>query len=527
MRNYGFDYLVEKVQVLNEMARFSPFWRNEFPEFENLYLQVQGIMKKHPKAPPSPTLGHRRLEYVTKSLFNFLSADDLKKIGVSKNVGFDQSVQDLAIRQLAPEERIDRKTRAYTPEYAKFAPKNADNTQLQQEFMLRLMVKSFPEIALSPQFTKKLLNQNNIYDYADKHFDKRGSSKFAYGTVNRKEELLGMDLENFYEIQNKAKGIIQRLRKSKNIPKGLLMSIYHSERSLEKQDTQLKKDDLFDLKVFKTTIEDLMEYRRDLVKNMSQMDFLSDEQNRLTDVDKSVFESMLNSINISIQKGQPIPKEQIEKIVPRVMGKVSDVVLKNYNQNYEFESTDDDAELKADRYQTIYDSLDDDLLNHMIKQGNITPEEKEILKAWRNGASNLQQTIVSKNSRDTDKAEEAQYKKDAATLRKYNYEKKGKEMEAKKGQKQPKKTLDDLSSNPAELKAKLEELMASDDPDFEEIDRIGKKLKKLGGLNESSVMSYMTEQVNKDGFSDNRGKFVDRGFKKPKNYAHWLWLNNQ
>ena len=38
------------------------------------------------------------------------------------------------------------------------------------------------------------------------------------------------------------------------------------------------------------------------------------------------------------------------------------IVLKNYIQNYDFESSDDEAELKADRYQTVYDTLDDDLL---------------------------------------------------------------------------------------------------------------------------------------------------------------------
>jgi hypothetical protein len=531
MRNYGFDYLIEKVQVLNEMSLKRELWSTNFPEFRNFYLELQDKMKEHPKAPPTPkTLTDKRIEYISRMLFDFLSKEELAAIGIDKSKGFEANVYNLAFRQISPEERAERGIklkREYRPEYAKLAGSWADTTPKQQDYMLFVMVRAYEDKALSKKFTNKVMDDANIDAYFNKHLFKGGSSNFAAGMINRKEELLGMDLGNFYEIQNAAKGIIRRLRKNKNIPKGLLMSIYHSQRSLEKKNPQLKKDVLFDLKVFKNTIEDLIEYRKDLIKNMSQMDFLSDEQNRLTDVDKSVFESMLNSINISIQKGQPISKEQIEIFVPKAMGKISDVVLKNYDQNYEFESTDDDAEIKADRYSTIYDTLDDDLLDHMLKQGLITPEEKDVLKKWRNGASSLQQTIVSKNSRDANKTEEAQYKQDAAALRKYDYEKKGKEMEAKKGQKQPKKSLDDLSSNPKELKMKIEELMASDDPDFEEIDRLGKKLKKIGGLNENYVMDYMTEQVHKDGFSDNRGKFVDRGFKKPKNYAHWLWLNEQ
>ena len=117
MRNYGFDYLVEKVQVLNEMAGVSEFWRTNFPDFENLYKTVQAKLGEHPQAPTGQTLTHRRLEYVTKSFFEFLSAENLKKIGIDKNVGFANSVKNLAIRQLTPEERIgSRKTRGYTPE---------------------------------------------------------------------------------------------------------------------------------------------------------------------------------------------------------------------------------------------------------------------------------------------------------------------------------------------------------------------------------------------------------------------------
>jgi len=544
MRNYGFDYLVEKVQMLNEMGLKSEFWNTNFPEFRNFYLELQDKMAKHPKASPIPkTRADKRIEYISRMLFDFLSKEELAAIGINKSKGFEANVRNLAIRDISPDERIerlkigDKRMREFTPGYAELAGKWADTTPKQQDYMLSLMVRAYEEKALSKKFTSKVMDDANIDAYFNKHLFKGGSSNFASGMINRKEELLGMDLGNFYEIQNKAKGIIQRLRKSKNIPKGLLMSIYHSERSLERQDTQLKKDDLFDLKIFKNTIEDLVEYRRDLVKNMSRMDFLSDEQNRLTDVDKSVFESMLNSINISIQNGQPIPKEQIEKIVPRVMGKVSDIVLKNYNQNYEFESTDDDAGLKADRYQTIYDSLDDDLLNHMIEQGNITPEEKEILKAWRNGASNLQQTIVSKSSRDAEKADQAQSREDIKNIRQGEYEKQAKKWEAEKklkekGVKKPKINIENevAGLSAPEVEEKLREMMDVDDPDYEKINAVSKYLKKLKKNNpedEENVMSYMTEQVYKDGFSDNTGKFVDRGFKKPKNYAHWLWLNEQ
>lgn len=39
------------------------------------------------------------------------------------------------------------------------------------------------------------------------------------------------------------------------------------------------------------------------------------------------------------------------------------------------------------------------------------------------------------------------------------------------------------------------------------------------------VMDYMTEQVIKDERTHPRGEFKDRGFKKVRSYAEWLWLN--
>jgi hypothetical protein len=43
---------------------------------------------------------------------------------------------------------------------------------------------------------------------------------------------------------------------------------------------------------------------------------------------------------------------------------------------------------------------------------------------------------------------------------------------------------------------------------------------------EGGVMGYMTEQVGRDSYGCKKnGKFVERGFKKPVNYAHWLHIN--
>jgi hypothetical protein len=554
MRNYGFDYLVEKVQILNEMARFSPFWRNEFPDFENLYLQVQGIMKKHPKAPPSPTLGHRRLEYVTKSLFNFLSADDLKKIGINKGVGFTQSVQDLAIRPLTPEERIgSRKTRAYTPEYAKFAPKNADNTQLQQEFMLRLMVKAYPKNALSPQFAKKLLDQKNIYDYADKNFTTKGySSNFASGMTAKKEKMLDMSMGEAYEIQNKAKSIIQKLKSNKKLPKGITASIYSADTNFVQPEPDV--DDNTPLTIFRDTLKQLISYKQEISNlnkdndeemrgvNLDVQENIKYERDLLKNTPQATFNEVLKNIEARIESNQDITDEKIQKFIINVMGNAGGVVLKYYKRNLKTSSYSNEAEmlLKKDRYQSVYDTLDDGLLDDLVNEGIITDEESEIISKWRNILSKLKLSIVSKSSRDDEKAEKAQSREDRRMIRQGEYEKQGKNWEAdkklkEKGVKKPKIDIKDevAGLSASEVEEKLREMMDDDDvnPDDEyyaKIDAISKylsKLKKDNPEDEEGVMGYMTEQVNKDRHLNNIGEYKDRGFKKPINHAHWLWLN--
>ena len=44
---------------------------------------------------------------------------------------------------------------------------------------------------------------------------------------------------------------------------------------------------------------------------------------------------------------------------------------------------------------------------------------------------------------------------------------------------------------------------------------------------QEAVLSYMEEQTQRDSkFGKQRGQFVDRGFKKAKNYGHWLMMND-
>lgn len=520
MRNYGFDYLIEKTLLLTEMARKSGYWSNNFPEFENLMSSVQSKMKMHEKAPDQSLLPFRKIEYVTKSLFNFLSKEELAAIGINKNKDFKINVRNLAIRDLTPEERIgSRKTREYTPDYAKFAPKNADNSKLQQEFMLIKMVEAYPEKALSEQFAKKLLSDKNIDAYLPDNALKGGSSKFASGMIAKKEKMLKMSMEEAYNIQNKAKSILKKLRNSKRLPKGLATSIYHaSSEDIGEQGQALKQDETAPLQAFIDSLDAILNERNEVLKIINTITVKRSQKKPITDEEEIAYEKLTpfeKNVLAEFKMGEIIKikqlfEQRLENKQPVSIDKINSIIDKLGHEKIskfvrdEFEGLLSDYNemvysADADRYATIYDTLTDDLLNNLVDEGIITDEESELLTKWRNISSSLKQSIVSKSSKDANKAAEAQSREDVRNIRQGEYEKRAKEWEAKKQSK--KKGVNEPKND-------------DEDDDMDELS---------DSEDEEGVMSYMTEQIRKDSHSNIIGEYKDRGFKKAKNYAYWTF----
>lgn len=533
MRNYGFDYLVKKVQVLNEMAPKSKFWNSNFPEFMDLYLDVQNKMKQHPKAPSGPTLGHRRIEYITRMLFNFLSKDELAAIGIDKNAGFGANVRNLTIRDIPHEERMERgikNSTEITPEYAKFAPVNSRASFLQQDFMLAKMALAYPEKAMSKKFVNKVMDDANIDAFLNDNPLKTGSSNFAYGTIKKKEEILKMDMGDVNEILNKAKAIIKKLRKSKKLPRGLRTSIYHAdiEKIGEKPTEFNTKNKLYPLFVMQTTLEQFLEIKLKIIQDIRNKEEITPEGERLFKFDRTILSNLLDTVNKRIDEKKPLEVDKIYKNIIEKMTGISDLVRREYDALYkELQSNPMDA-LK-DRYDTVFDMLDDELLDNLEREGTINSEDREILKKWASISGNLQKNIQTRGERilrkNIQKGEQAKHAEDA----KKKYEDRGKKWAAKeKPNIDIKDEVEGLTAS--EIEEKLREMMLDPDADIEKIDAMSEYLSKLqadGPEDEEGVMGYMTEQVNKDRHLNNIGEYKDRGFKKPKNYAHWLWMNEQ
>lgn len=559
MRNYGFDYLLEKVQVLNEMAPKSKFWNTNFPEFMNFYLDVQKEMRKHPKAPSDPaTRTAKRIEYISRMLFDFLSKDELAAIGIDKKLGFEANVRNLSIRDLSPEERIERgtrKMREYTAGYAEFAGTWADNTPKQQDYMISLMVRAYEDKALSKKFTNKVMNDANIDAYFNDNLLKRLSSNFAAGTIAKKEKMFGMDMEEAYIIQNKARSIIQKLRKSKKLPKGLVTSIYYANtENIGERGKALKQDDTAPLQAFIDSLEGVVSWKNDVRKIINTITLKTRKKQPITDDEEEAYENLtpfeknvLADYNVNeiiklmqlftqrLENKQPVKNEKIYNIIDQLGHEKISEFVKNEFDNLLTDYGEIIFSADEDRYATIYDALDDVLLNGLIDEGIITDEEKQLLAKWRKISSSLQQSIVSKSSRDEEKVAKAQSREDVRMIRQGEYEKQGKKWEADKelkerGEKKPKIGIENEVSglSASEIEEKLRVMMDDDDPDYEKIDAMSKylnKLKKDSPEDEERVMGYMTEQVNKDRHLNNIGEYKDRGFKKPINYAHWLWMN--
>jgi hypothetical protein len=171
--------------------------------------------------------------------------------------------------------------------------------------------------------------------------------------------------------------------------------------------------------------------------------------------------------------------------------------------DYIIKKAKDDVSENMENESNLYDGYEDKVLDKVLD----TPEKKEIFKTWYR----LSRKEIARRTEI--------FVKKSGSMMKAQFDKN------KKAEKDNQKT-DDSSNEIKELVKQLKELKNSDEPDYDEIDRLEQEIATLkSGINESCIMNYFSEQIQKDKLTNNKGEFKDRGFKKPKNYAHWLWVN--
>ncbi len=519
MRNYGFDYLVNKAQLLNEMGRQSGFWETNFPEFYQIIKKTHNVMKG--MVPPDKKIDHIRIAYMGMMLMKFLKIKG----------EYRQLVNNLTFEPIPPNERAGLQRKRPTQGYMEFNGGQA-STPKQQDYFLSTLVRDNYEAATSQKFVDMVTNPENIKPALEKLVDRSNTSNFAWGTKKRKEALTGMGQDDLRDLQSKGNLLLRKLRKSKKIPMGLRTSIHHIDNDSIKEKSMNFDKELYPVVVMVNTLEQFLDYKQQIKQDLQNGEDITPQEEALNKFNTTSLIQLLDTFQKRLDEKKPVALEKIQGVISKMVG-ISDQVQAEYDGLYEdLQSSGTDA--LQGRYESIYDMLDDELLGSLVAGGELSPEEAETLKKWSGMMAKLHQNVRTKGERILTKAQEAQMKAKRVEDAKKKYEETGKKWAAqkeakKKGIKIASPVDDELEGlSVDEVEDKLRELMDTDDPDFDKIKAVTKYLKTLkqSNVQENHIMGYFTEQVEKDRLTHKHGEFKDRGFKKPVNYAHWLWIND-
>jgi hypothetical protein len=546
MRNYGFDYLVEKVEIINEMARTAGpnYWERNYPEFYQ-------IMKKTQKAitpfAEGRDVNHLRDEYLGRMLMQFLKIKGI----------YSELVKDYSFVELTPDERLalgGKKSLKPTEGYLNFELSgNGDNSApKKQKYFLDVLLRKNYEEATSDKFEKLVTNPENIQKYTggdpkkktEGRLDKTASSNYARGMAEKKFELTKMSPKELNDLNSKVIPLIKKLRKSKKVPKGLFTS-FHLAPSMNNSNLTSKRDEtvnetMIPLLSLQLTLEILLDEKKEIARliKYKEWDEVDEEQEKLYEFDTTVIQTALNTVNKRIEEQKPTSLDTLKAKIFPLFSDIKKTFMEEFNIAYMQLSENSLAgnvmsTIRKQEYSNIFDTLDDDLLDSLEKEGIINSEDRETLKKWANVSGTLKQNIKTKGEKIVLRNIEKGTKQD-------EYDKKKKEFEDSKTRKKAQKEeykdkLEELKDMKIqEIEDTIYDAYNEENPDFNLIEYMEKYLERRKGrqnkkisMYENHVMDYFTEQIQKDELLNQRGECKERGFKKPKNYAHWLWLNEQ
>lgn len=488
MRKYDFDYLVNKVQTINEMARPRVYQKlavaepeSPFGEFDEIYVATGRKMKGI-----GGNVQRMLLDYLIINFYYAINQEDLSVGGAANLSG-----------QFAKENKEEYINWVNT--YKKEKEGTTDPMIMgnyKKDFYLYHLIKTHPEIVKSPEFRQNTLDENNIKSFIDNPggYDASGQSITAGFHKQRKENLYGKELGDIYQIQAQAHP--------------LLIMINKMMRRKRRENWQIDDEKASPAAHLAKNIAEELSFILPYTSNSQQ----SDEGGSLfaqkeTEQDKTSnprkyfgkkfttndIDQLIGFLEEREENGVGLTEEQWVNLINKM--KVKDPNIAELGQ-YLLQVSQQEKEQNIDESDE-FEGYDREVLAKVLD----TPEKEDIFRSWYE----LKQA-------EADRQSEIDEKRFASAMKKHN-----KFMRSGSG----------VEHQIEELMIKAEE---SDDPG--EIRRIKKHIERLqkkreweAKKEENGVMGYMTEQVFKDSFTDKRGKFVDRGFKKPVNYAHWLDIN--
>jgi hypothetical protein len=459
MRNYGFDYLVEKVQVLNEMPQASIYQKMAGVEGgDSPYLKFNKIwstvIKEIAKRSGQAAAQRLAIDYVIINVAKMVSGEKIQGSFVGTRT-----------TNFAKEHREEYENWWYSHKgkrSAKYGPMAQSNHK--KEFYLIQLVKQNPEAATSEKLQKTLLNDKNIETFLNKPggYDASLNSSTAGFAKKSKEEMFGKELPEILKSMGAAMPLLKQINKlMAKLRKGKW-----EEGNQEFEATQSPSMILADKMLDLATIMGAKAVDK-VDKDVSPLAARVEQQSNpklyfIKNLTKNQISQIAAGIEQLIDNKVGVDRDTWRKKAEQISQKLSPI----YGQFMTFLL--DNAEAEEDQQideNEIYQGYDSRVLEKVLD----SDEKWEIFDQWyaldkkKREAQNIRQNVA-----------------DVGDVGEFN-----KALDAKLNTDKRQKTPED----------------------------------------EEGVMGYMTEQTVKDSFVDNRGVFVERGFKKPKNYAHWLAIN--
>jgi hypothetical protein len=485
MRNYGFEYLVEKAQLVTEMARsniWSDYASSEgggWSTWKDIYhTTLENIQK----------IGKVSVVHARQKTIEYLGMAILETM--NSNQGFNEYKKSVTFEEIPPDERVDAKRLRFTPAYAGWLQEKGykHSDEKAKEFSLINLVKTNMDTITAPAFGELVRDPEQISAYLNDRLTPSTSS-FAVGRQDQIIRSAGVDREQLNELLYQVKPILNKLKKSGKMPKSIRMSDDGSSSEGELN----TEDPMYPLETLVETLINLVDERNQALKMYKNGQEISEEEETLLLIPNNTLEQFVKVFQTRLKDKKPISKENIySKFIQNLttttkVDGLEDLISDEFEMNLSEGGTESPIDAMVQRVSHQLDKFNPHILDQLVADNVISDDERQVVDQWKTVSS----SIPKRAKRVKENPEEiAAQKSDLQALRDYETNKRKEGFEKKK--------------------------------------RGGtRKLQEEEQITESSIMSYFSEQVEKDRHTHQHGVFVERGYRKPINYAHWLEINRE
>lgn len=494
MSKYGFDYYLKRTELLNEMARPVSVFTGVDPELKPLQDVYTKLLNQ--VAPITGKDTGKRQFFVYGYLLSLLM--DVIEPDLDMDVG------------------------AYASEVTGLP--RGFNTM--KSAFLRKAVEH-KDVVNSPEFLQAALDDNNIQHHASIKSARGGNRRTGY--ENEVQSTLGTSAQDFESVSQQAEPIVTQLNRLMGNRKAQ-MTQGRGVKPIQSQSAEQSNPNVDFAYSIVDAIEDVLEGRERYIQaiqsrqmNPASLDdatkvLLSDAAKQLVETVKGMYEDM-------IKNGTGTTPEEFDAQISKMAQEANPkkALLYNLIRDEVHDLADFSAEMAPMQNQIgseekDYEGYDKDILQKVLD----TPEKVALFDKWHSMNS---QWRKAKN----EKLEQLWMRK----LMQINFfDRKGVEDDGSKfldadikallGQQHQISQLMADEHNPQKIEVYKKRLKAiTDQIKFKR----GESQPPAQEQEEGGVMGYMTEQVVRDSHTAPKGKFVERGFKKPQNYYHYLAIN--